>query len=201
MAGFCKLAVSLLAPTFGILRRKEPIVSAVHLKNSRFWETAAGDRVRSALRGLSNDRILSANPFRAASRLGHPVLVGRNERQIPAILMGFSNGRMRLAGANGLNVCPFAGLTDVLGKSPQGRFKILAIEASLIDEVEEEPSFARLAHPVSEKLRASDHPKPVPCPGRGLRSGERTLVCFQLVVLRIDGGILRSCRYRPRQAR
>jgi hypothetical protein len=51
MAGFCKLATSLQAPILGILRAKQPIVSGGRLKNSRFWETAAGDRVRSALRG------------------------------------------------------------------------------------------------------------------------------------------------------
>jgi hypothetical protein len=51
MAGFCELATSLQAPILGILRAKLPIVSGGHLKNSRFWETAAGDRLRSALRG------------------------------------------------------------------------------------------------------------------------------------------------------
>jgi hypothetical protein len=33
----------------GVLRPKSPIVSRGHLKNSRFRETATGDRVRSAL--------------------------------------------------------------------------------------------------------------------------------------------------------
>jgi hypothetical protein len=51
MAGFCELATSLQAPVFGSLRGKWPIISGGHLKNSRFWEIAAGDRVRSALRG------------------------------------------------------------------------------------------------------------------------------------------------------
>jgi hypothetical protein len=51
MAGFCELATSLRAPIFGILGTNLPIVSGKHLKNSRFWETAAGDKVRSALRG------------------------------------------------------------------------------------------------------------------------------------------------------
>src|SRR5450759_5219986 len=55
MAGYCELATSLQAPIFGILRPKSPIVSGGHQKKSRFWETAAGDRVRSALRGRSND--------------------------------------------------------------------------------------------------------------------------------------------------
>jgi hypothetical protein len=51
MAGFCELATSLRAPILGILGAKWPIVSGGHLKNSRFWEIAPGDRVRSALRG------------------------------------------------------------------------------------------------------------------------------------------------------
>jgi hypothetical protein len=50
MAGFCELATSLQAPILGIPRAKLPIVSGGHLKNSRFWETTAGDRVRCALR-------------------------------------------------------------------------------------------------------------------------------------------------------
>jgi hypothetical protein len=57
MAGFSELATSLCAPILGILIVKKPIVSSRHLKNSRFWETAVGDRVRSALR----DRAYSAN--------------------------------------------------------------------------------------------------------------------------------------------
>src|ERR1700676_3349844 len=51
MAGFCELATSLRAPILGILGAKWPIVSGGQLKNSRFWEIAAGDRVQSALRG------------------------------------------------------------------------------------------------------------------------------------------------------
>jgi hypothetical protein len=51
MAGFCELATSLQGPIFGILREKSAIVSGGHSKNSRFWETGAGDWVRSALRG------------------------------------------------------------------------------------------------------------------------------------------------------
>ena len=50
MAGFCELATGLRAPILGILGAKLPIVSGGQLKNSRFWEIAAGDRVQSALR-------------------------------------------------------------------------------------------------------------------------------------------------------
>src|ERR1700686_2907423 len=50
MAGFCDLATGLQAPIFGILKEKWTIVSGGHLKNSRFWEIAARDLVRSALR-------------------------------------------------------------------------------------------------------------------------------------------------------
>ena len=67
MAGFCELVTSLQALILGILTAKWPIVSGGHLKNSRFWETAAGDRVRSTLRGRTNDCILGSNPFRSAS--------------------------------------------------------------------------------------------------------------------------------------
>jgi hypothetical protein len=44
MAGFYELATGLQAPILGILRAKQPIVSGGHLKNSRFWEMAAGPR-------------------------------------------------------------------------------------------------------------------------------------------------------------
>jgi hypothetical protein len=49
MAGFYELATGLQAPILGILRARQPIISGGHLKNSRFWVIAAGDRVRSAL--------------------------------------------------------------------------------------------------------------------------------------------------------
>jgi len=51
MAGFRELEAGLRAPILGILRAKQPVVSSGHLKYSRFWETAPGDRVRSGLRG------------------------------------------------------------------------------------------------------------------------------------------------------
>jgi hypothetical protein len=50
MAGFCKLVVGLQTPNLASSREKLPIVSGEYLKYSRFWETAAGDRVRSGLR-------------------------------------------------------------------------------------------------------------------------------------------------------
>jgi hypothetical protein len=52
MAGLCELAACLQAPIFGVLREPSTIVSGGYLKNSRFWETRTGDRVRSALPGL-----------------------------------------------------------------------------------------------------------------------------------------------------
>jgi hypothetical protein len=51
MAGFCELASGLQAPIWGIRSANLAIVSGSRLKNSRFPETEAGDRVRSALRG------------------------------------------------------------------------------------------------------------------------------------------------------
>jgi|SRR5882724_11923386 len=67
MAGLCELAASLRAPIFGILRTKWPIVSGGHLKNSRFWEIAAGDRVRSALRGRGGT-LKASNPRSCATK-------------------------------------------------------------------------------------------------------------------------------------
>src|ERR1700759_255866 len=51
MAGFYELATGLWTPSLAASGPKWPIVSGGHLKNSRFCEIAAGDRVRSALRG------------------------------------------------------------------------------------------------------------------------------------------------------
>ena len=51
MAGFCELAIGLRAPKLAAAGAKSPIVSDGYLKYSRFWETAAGDLVRSTLRG------------------------------------------------------------------------------------------------------------------------------------------------------
>jgi hypothetical protein len=45
------LAVRLYTPNLNNLGAKSPIVSGLHLKYSRFSETRARDRVRSALRG------------------------------------------------------------------------------------------------------------------------------------------------------
>jgi len=56
MVGFCELAIGLCALGLIPARSKSPIVSREHLKNSRFQETAAGDRVRSALRGRRGSR-------------------------------------------------------------------------------------------------------------------------------------------------
>ena len=56
MAGFCELAIGLRAPELGSPGAKSPIVSGGYLKYSRFRETEAGDRVRSALRGRANGK-------------------------------------------------------------------------------------------------------------------------------------------------
>jgi hypothetical protein len=48
-------------------------VSGGFLKNSRFWETVAGDCVRSTLRGGSNDCIRGSKPFRTQSRTHNPL--------------------------------------------------------------------------------------------------------------------------------
>ena len=51
MPGFCELAIDLRAPKLAAAGPKSPIVSGRYLKYSRFWETTAGDWVRSTLRG------------------------------------------------------------------------------------------------------------------------------------------------------
>jgi hypothetical protein len=48
MAGFCDFVTGLQAPNLVTLAAKLPTVSGGRLKYSRFWETRAGDRVRSA---------------------------------------------------------------------------------------------------------------------------------------------------------
>jgi hypothetical protein len=52
IADFCEMAVRLYTPNLNNLGAKSPIVSGLHLKYSRFLETRAGDRARSALRGV-----------------------------------------------------------------------------------------------------------------------------------------------------
>src|SRR5260370_41006147 len=81
MAGFYELATGLQAAILGILRAKQPIVSGGHLKNSRFWEIAAGDRVRSALRGRACSAIrpilrhgLGRTRVRAAAPVWHGIV-------------------------------------------------------------------------------------------------------------------------------
>src|SRR5258708_11102826 len=49
---FCELAVRLYTPNLHNLGAKSLIVSGLHLKYSRFLETRARDRARSALRGV-----------------------------------------------------------------------------------------------------------------------------------------------------
>ena len=52
IGAFCELAMCLYTPNLNNLGAKSPIVSSQHRKYSRFWETRAGDRARSALRGV-----------------------------------------------------------------------------------------------------------------------------------------------------
>ena len=61
MVGFCDLVNGLRTPNLATSGAKYPKVSGGHLKNSRFWEIAAGDRVRSALRGRRIP-VFSADP-------------------------------------------------------------------------------------------------------------------------------------------
>jgi hypothetical protein len=65
MAGFCELVTSLQALILGILTAKWPIVSGGHLKNSRFLETGAVDRVRSALRDRCGSLLVEQVPLSA----------------------------------------------------------------------------------------------------------------------------------------
>jgi hypothetical protein len=51
MARFCELAIGLRAPKLAAAGAKSPMVSGGYLKDSRFRETATGDRVRSGLDG------------------------------------------------------------------------------------------------------------------------------------------------------
>ena len=57
MAGFCELVGGLRARVLTTSGPEQPIVSGQYLKYSRFWETATGDRVRSALRGRCGSRL------------------------------------------------------------------------------------------------------------------------------------------------
>jgi hypothetical protein len=67
MAGFCESASSLRATKPAAVGAKSPIVSGRYLKYSRFRETGAGDRIRSALRR------------RACSATGQILRLGRRQ--------------------------------------------------------------------------------------------------------------------------
>jgi hypothetical protein len=71
MAGFGESAISLRTPKPAAVGAKSPIVSGRYLKYSRFRETAAGDRVRSALRGRGG-RPLSDKPLAMTSAPASP---------------------------------------------------------------------------------------------------------------------------------
>src|SRR5258708_34493313 len=73
ISAFCESAVRLYTPNLNNLGAKSPIVSGLHLKYSRFSETRARDRARSALRGVG--RSFSSTflwPFGHASRWACP---------------------------------------------------------------------------------------------------------------------------------
>src|ERR1700730_7228350 len=57
IGAFCELSKCLYTPNLNNLRAKLPIVSGLHLKYSRFWETRARDRARSALRAAGVSRV------------------------------------------------------------------------------------------------------------------------------------------------
>jgi hypothetical protein len=57
MAGFYEFVGGLRARVLATSGPEQPIVSGQYLKYSRFWETATGDRVRSALRGRCGSRL------------------------------------------------------------------------------------------------------------------------------------------------
>src|SRR2546421_12578968 len=59
IAAFCEFVVSLYTPHFSNLGAKLTIVSDLHLKYSRFLETCARDRARSALRGRRGSTLRS----------------------------------------------------------------------------------------------------------------------------------------------
>src|SRR4030088_488459 len=69
MAGFCKLPIGLRAPKLAAAGAKSPIVSGGYMKYSRFRETAAGDRVRSGLRGGHGTSVGGISPFFCAVQL------------------------------------------------------------------------------------------------------------------------------------
>jgi hypothetical protein len=66
IGAFCEFAMCLYTPNLNNLGAKSPIVSNPYGKYSRFLETRAGDRVRSALRGVGRSTIqLKATEFRS----------------------------------------------------------------------------------------------------------------------------------------
>ncbi len=98
IAAFCELAVRLYTPSLHNLGAKSPIVSGLHLKYSRFLETRAGDRARSALRGVARSLISAHSTARAARTLiGHVVGLISSPSAPALLLAGGSNQLRRLA--------------------------------------------------------------------------------------------------------
>jgi hypothetical protein len=89
IAAFCELAVRLYTPNLNNLGAKSPIVSSLHLKYSRFWETRAGDRVRSTLRGVEGSqpfkgdgtKLTKPRIFRAGSGFERTSIEGDQRRR------------------------------------------------------------------------------------------------------------------------
>src|SRR6266404_5218375 len=79
---FCEFAARLYTPNLHNLGAKSSIVSGLHLKYSRFLETRARDRARSALRGVGAvlARLLQGSGSRCLiSKTGEcPALAGRS---------------------------------------------------------------------------------------------------------------------------
>src|SRR5258707_12866398 len=78
IAAFCESAVRLYTPNLNNLGAKSPIVSGLHLKYSRFLETRARDRARSALRGVGGS--LAQRFLRSLRRLTSSAAFWRQSR-------------------------------------------------------------------------------------------------------------------------
>jgi hypothetical protein len=81
IAAFRELTLCLCAPKLNNLSAKSPIVSSPHMKYSRFWETCAGDRARSALRGVG--RSLAQRFSRAIWHIGTSIAAPSGEMLNP----------------------------------------------------------------------------------------------------------------------
>jgi hypothetical protein len=134
MAGFCESASSLRAPKPAAVGAKSPIVSGTFLKYSRFRETGAGDRVRSALRGRSGSACCRGLRLSARNRLGlYPHTFADDARfhfyfLIPSIAW---RGRWRARGPRGTGQRPDRSGAPADSPSPARVIRAAALVASL----------------------------------------------------------------------